>query len=217
MACPTEGLFKKARWDRWDRAGKGGKMTAARTRAEVKRVRAAAGDAALPPDVQMARRNIQVVTEVERAVDPETGKPVRVPGRTGLKVVSKIDWLYARQHITEAQYGAALTVLGWMQQAQLSAPSALALIGGSGGAGGTQGWVDERLDALERLRNLRKDIGTPLIGLLSYVLLDEGDLADWTGLAHSTQMANSKKRGGAVMALLLIALNQIVARSNKAC
>ncbi|WP_156994998.1 hypothetical protein [Elstera litoralis] len=185
-------------------------MTAARTRAEVKRVRAAAGDAALPPDVQMARRNIQVVTELERAVDPETGKPVRVPGRTGLKVVSKIDHLYARQLVSERQYQAALEVLGWMQQAQLSAPSALSLMTQSGGAGGLDGWTVARLDALSRLRHLRQDIGTPGMGLLVYVLLDEGDLGDWPGLADSTAQRRKDYRGSAALALLLIVLDRLV-------
>lgn len=184
-------------------------MTAVRTKKEVRALVAAAGDAVLPPAEQLARRNIQVVTEVDVSVCPETGKRLSKPGRTGLRVVSKIDDLYARGRITQAHYLAAQQVLGWMQQAQLEAGSALATLGGTGGAGGVEGYTHAQLNALQSLRCLRKDIGKPLMDLLIYVLLDEGDLADWQGLAPTTRGKRADYRTASAMALLLIALESI--------
>lgn len=187
-------------------------MTAMRTAKEARRVLAAAGQAEAPPEHQMRRRAIEVVTEVETTVDAATGASVKVPGRTGLKVVSKIDHLYARQLISERQYLAALEVLRWMEQAQLEPRSALALISdGSpgGGAGGVACWANNRMEALRRLRLLQRDIGVPMMSLLLHVLLAEGNLADWSGLATSTRAKREDYRTGATLALLLIALDRV--------
>lgn len=190
-------------------------MAAVRTKREVRALVAAVSDAVLPPAEQLARRNIQVVTDPEHLALQDDGAIKKVPARTGLRVVSKIDWLYARQLISQAQYLAAIEVLGWMQQARLEPVSALAMLGGSGGAGGVEGYTQVQLDALQALRCLQRDIGKPLMGLLVYVLLDEGGLGDWQGLAPSTKMAHPKKRGVAVMAMLLIALDRLVSVSQK--
>lgn len=185
-------------------------MAAVRTKSEVRALVAAAGDAVLPPAEQLAKRNIQVVTEVDVSVCPETGKRLTKPGRTGLKKVSKIDNLYARELITEPEYLAALQVLGWMQQAKLSAHSALAHLGSSGGAGGVEGYTHAQLDALGRLRRLKNALGVPFMALLVYVLLSDGDLADWDGLADSTKRKRKDQRGASALDMLRLALGRLV-------
>ncbi len=207
---PPQGYQPKGnKGERARLTGEGGAMTAVRTKREVRELVAAAGDAVLPPAEQLARRNIQVVTDPSHLALQDDGTIKKVPARTGLRNVSKIDDLYARQRIDEAQYRAALEVLGWMGEAQLQPGSALAALGGSGGAGGVEGFTNARLDALEALRLLQKDIGKIMMDLLVYVLLEEGDLADWQGLAQSTKAKRADYRTNATMALLLMALDRI--------
>lgn len=174
-----------------------------------RRLVAQVGAAVAAPTPERLRKGVALVTDPAQTEVQADGSVKRTPARTGFKAVSKLDTLYARKAVSEVQYEAALTVLHWMEQAQLSAPSALRLIAQTGRAGGSDGWTVARLDALTRLRLLSRQIGQPMMGLLVYILLDEGDLADWPGLAKSTRARREDYRTGAVMALLLIALDRI--------
>jgi hypothetical protein len=139
----------------------------------------------------------------------EDGTIKRVPARTGFKAVSKLDTLYARGALDAAQYSAGLEVRRQFDLARLDAKASVWLLAGSSGAFSAQGYADTQLQALQRLRQLRADLGRMQFDLLKFVLLDEGDLADWSGFAAQTKAKQPYQRSGAAMALLQITLSQL--------